>query len=480
MPRAARIILACLCIWFSGLADGTRQSAAQAARRVLQFADIPADFHAWLKGQGITAATFDNFVAGINRETAERELKGEYEHLIYYALQSTHFTRLPKQEPALSARDFAQSLTGTERARWLDDKTVYVPALDRLPKPATARLKEFGQVLQQPTEDERLRYFQQFTKQHEPDPAKLLAALCREYAAAMRFLYRKEFSQPDASAEQVAALYQTRGHSTDTQIEANFTVRQALAIIKDSQPKAELNRVLIVGPGLDFAPRTDLLDLFGPQSYQPFAVADALLSLGLADEKRLRIHCVDINERVIAHLQSLSRRASHQLFLLSGIADKPGLPLTEDYKRYFQTLGNAVGQSAPLAVPAELAPRLHKSVNVRPALLSHFSADRLNIITERYEPSPDYDLIVVTNVFPYFSDVELLSGLTNLTKMLAQNGYLVHNEARVTAPAVTQPLGLPVLQSRTVLLAAPSAGGRAMPLYDFAGIHQKQSRLTNK
>lgn len=448
-------------------------SAQTATRLNLRFADIPASFHEWLREQGIQAGNFEQWLDQQTRETVERERRGEFEHLIYYALQSNRFTSLPKIEPALSARVFAQSLSATDRDRWLAAPGGLAPALTQLPKPVAERLREFSRVLQQATTDERLRYFQQFTRQQEPVAAKWPALLAGEYVATMRFLYRKEVAQPDASAAQVAALYQSRGHSTDTQIEANFAVSEMLAMLQSGQPKLKLNHVLIVGPGLDFAPRTDLLDLFGPQSYQPFAVADALLRLGLADEQRLRIHCVDINNRVIDHLQRISQSKALQLALLSGVADSPALPLSDDFKTYFTRFGQAIGLSGPLAAPAEFGKRLSKRLTVRPELLAKISADKLNIITERYEPSPAYDLIVVTNVFPYFSDVELLSGLTNLGKMLAEQGCLVHNEPRVTAPLVSRPLDLPVLSSRTFLLAAPRRQGVAAPLYDFAGLHQR-------
>ena len=132
--------------------------------------------------------------------------------------------------------------------------------------------------------------------------------LFAEYAETMRFLYRKEFSSRQVRREDLAtyvsSLYQTRGHSTDTQIEANYAVWVALAGLKAQSESIRLNRVLIVGPGLDFAPRTDLIDEFEPQSYQPFAIADALLGLGLADVSRLTVHCVDINERVVEHLNT--------------------------------------------------------------------------------------------------------------------------------------------------------------------------------
>jgi hypothetical protein len=302
----------------------------------------------------------------------------------------------------------------------------------------------------------------------------------------MRFLYRKEFASRNVSRERVAAyvasLYRDRGHSTDTQIESNFAVYTALAALKAgekaSRSNLRLDRVLIIGPGLDFAPRTDFVDLFGPQSYQPFAVADALLSLSLCDPAKLRIDCADINERVISHLQNL-RRGEVTLSILSGVSDSPGRPLSEEYKAYFRALGGSLGEERAIQGPprsaelTDLAARLKKSLRVRPEVTDKIGAARLNVITERIgraDGSPaNYDLVVVTNVFPYFSPPEALLALTNISAMLAEGGYLIHNELQTLPASFFTPLGLPLRQARTVSIA-PSA---TAPLFDGVAIHQK-------
>ena len=84
--------------------------------------------------------------------------------------------------------------------------------------------------------------------------------LVAEYARTMRFLYEKESGQQ--SDHPPADLYQERGFATDTQMEANFSVWTALSVLKALEPKPAVQRILIVGPGLDLAPRTSLLDLF--------------------------------------------------------------------------------------------------------------------------------------------------------------------------------------------------------------------------
>ena len=107
----------------------------------------------------------------------------------------------------------------------------------------------------------------------------------------MRFLYQKEFvaqRAPDR-ADAVAALYRSRGLSTDTAVEAGYLVYLGLGALKSLEPELRVRRVLIVGPGLDLAPRTAFLDAAPPQSYQPWAVIDALVGLGLARLDELEV-----------------------------------------------------------------------------------------------------------------------------------------------------------------------------------------------
>ncbi|MFN7930236.1 MAG: hypothetical protein U0Y68_20390 [Blastocatellia bacterium] len=443
--------------------------------RSLQFSSLPVALQQWLATRQLTATNFESYLNQLRAQTATRERDGEFEHLLYFALQSTRFTTQAKIEPALSAYEFVQSLPPTVQAAYLKEDD-FVPTPLTLPVSVTARLQAFLQALKKSPLDERQAYFQQFLAQNVRREEASLERLRREYARVMKFLYRKEFlarklSQPEQLSEYVATLYQTRGHSTDTQIEANFTVYEAMAALKAQAPNARLSNVLIVGPGLDFAPRTDLLDAFEPQCYQPFAVADALLSLGLTTLPPLRIHCVDINQRVVAHLQRLPARREISLALLSGIAEKPERPFAENYQRYFQMLGQKIGSESDLDVPAAWRAHLRKRLTVRVDVAHAITAESLNIITDSLVPVARYDLVIVTNVFPYFNDTELALALANIAAGLKPGGYLLHNDARRELLGFASLLQLPSVQARTVLLAGQGANA----LFDGVVIHQKKA-----
>ena len=271
-------------------------------------------------------------------------------------------------------------------------------------------------------------------------------SLLSEYARSMGFLYQKEFKAPK---NQVAGLYQSRGHSTDTQVEANYAVWNALGVLKAMRPDLVIRRVLVVGPGLDFAPRMDLFDQLPPQSYQPYALADALFSLKLAQSSEFRLHCVDINPRVVSFVNSFKMRQLPLLKLISKTAD-------EEYQRYFLRLGSAIGT------------RQGDTIAVRKDVADSVSATRLNILTERLTGEP-FDLVVVTNVLLYFNSKELTLALANIAGMLKPGGYLIHNDLRPEIDADAVLFGLGPLQARTLRVAR----GSSDPLFDSFAIYVK-------
>jgi len=391
----------------------------------LRFDDLPSQF-----ASRFDRHSFPDLIESINRETADRERNGEFDHLIAYALQSDQFTNEPKIEPARSAREYVQS--------------------GAIPIAVRRRLTRFLKAIAKPGDNVRLIYFSRLLS---PEKRNLLF-LEHEYERVMRFLYQKEFR-----AAQDA--YENRGHSTDTQVAANYAVWNALAVIKASARAAKIRKILIVGPGLDFAPRTELVDVFRPQSFQPYAIADAVLGLHLAQAGDLRIDCVDINQRVIDFIESFPR-GSRLLHLYS----EPGVA---DYNAYFGAIGNSIGAPAGGQNNRELpAAFLQRSIVVDDKVAASVHAVRLNIVTERLEES--YDLAIATNVLLYFNANELSLALTNIAKMLPAGGYFVHNDLRPVVEADGDVLKMPPVAARTVLVAQ----GRRAPLYDSFSICRKR------
>jgi chemotaxis methyl-accepting protein methylase len=112
---------------------------------------------------------------------------------------------------------------------------------------------------------------------------------------------------------------------------------------------------------------------------------------------------------------------------------------------------------------------LRKTVRVGAKPAAALTAATLDIVTERLN-SGSFDLVLVTNVLPYFDDVQLMLALSNIAAMLAPGGVFLHNEARPLLQEVTAALGLPVEHSRHAVIATVRG---AAPLFDSVWLHRR-------
>ena len=264
-----------------------------------------------------------------------------------------------------------------------------------------------------PTRDARLIYFGELVRTAFAGSKEREANLVREYLRVMRFVYEKEFvaQRSPRPADAVADLYRSRGLSTDTAVEAGYVVSIGLAILKSLEPDRRIRRVLIVGPGLDLAPRTALLEAGPPESYQPWAVMDALVAHGLARFEDLEVVAADINPRVVSHLRR-AHGTPPTLNLMSEIRDSETVTLSADYRDYFASLGRAIADAgSPPVSGRPIEGHLRITVRVGPAAARALEADALDIVTERLAGKP-FDLVVATNILPYFDDGELMLAMT--------------------------------------------------------------------
>ncbi len=394
--------------------------------------------------------------------------EGDLDHLIFYILQSTRFTSAPAIEPAISAKTLVDSLGADERGAFL--KEPVLPAA-RVPPAVRDRIAAFLRAIAgDPGRDARLTYFRALTTTVFPDQARRADGLRAEYLRVMRFVYEKEFvaQRAERPADAIADLYRTRGLSTDTAVEAGFLVYEGLGIARSLEPAPRIRRVLIVGPGLDLAPRTAMLDERPAESYQPWAVLDALLGLGLARADDLAIVAADINARVIDHLRRASATPP-SLTLISETRDTDSVAITADYRDYFAGLGRSLGDVEPLRDgPGD---RLARRVRIKPAMGPLLTAAPLDIVTERLEGAP-FDLVIATNILPYFDDGQLALVMANIAAMTAPGGVFLHNEPRPVIGDYAAALGLPFEQSRHVTIA--KVKGSPTPLFDSVFLHRKR------
>lgn len=312
--------------------------------------------------------------------TIERVAAGEREHLAYFVLQSKSFTRRPPIEPALSA----QADIG-------------------------GRVEDFLRALDRPSRDARIRYYQRSMPKRDRTKAYLLGA----HAEASQFLAGRD--------------YQRRGHSSDTRLASSFTVWNALSVLKQTAQGARVTRALIVGPGADFAPRTDFDDT-PPQSYQPLLLANSLRAMKLSPPD-VRIDCMDANPRVIETVRASAKKIT--------LPEERGGEEFEQWKR---------------------------NLKIEPANIEAFQGDILAQKTDC-----QYDLIVITNLLLYFDSRDTARAVANLKGMLREGGYLIHNDERPETERLLSEAGLKTIQARRILIAQ----GRKAPLYDMFSIVRK-------
>lgn len=410
--------------------------------------DDLAPLHRALQSRGLTAASFDAYVKQVREDDARRVREGDLDHLIFYALQSTRFTRHPPIEPALSAKALHESG-------------------QQVPADVRARIGDLLKAINSSSVDPRLTYFRALMSSMFPNGPGREDALVREYTRVMTFVYDKEFVAQRAGTDAVVELYRTRGLSTDTEVEAGYVVYNGLGILKSLDSARRIRRVLIIGPGLDLAPRTGFLETSAPQSYQPWAVIDALVSLGLSRVEDLSVVGADINPRVVEHLRQAGS-SPPLLTLVTAIAETPTVQLARDYRDYFLQLGRSIGVVADDNPPKGLGGHLSKTVHIRSNVAHALSAEELDIVTGRLEGA-SFDLIIATNILPYFDDTKLMLAMSNVRAMLAPDGIFMHNESRPMLGDVTKAVGMPFEQSRQVTIALVTG---APPLADTVWLHR--------
>lgn len=450
------------------LSAGTIGMAQNGAVRAIGWNDV-IPLRARLEARGLTSASFPSFVGRLRETHARRVHEGDLDHLVFYVLQSKAFTSLPAIEPALSAKALVDGLEDPDREAFL--RTGAADA-SRVSTAVRSRLAAFLKALDAPSRDPRVLYFGELVKVTYPNPARE-PGLVREYLRAMRFVYQKEFvaQRSERPADAVADLYRSRGLSTDTAVEAGYLVSIGLGILKSLEPDRRIRRVLIVGPGLDLAPRTALLEAGPPESYQPWAVMDALVSHGLSRLGDLQAVGADINPRVVSHLRRAHDRPP-TLNLASEIRDTESVTLSAEYRGYFSGLGRSISdaKTPPESRPPENG-HLRRTVRVGSAAALALQAETLDIVTDRLDGEP-FDLVVATNILPYFDDGELMLAMTNVAAMLAPGGVFLHNEARPMLHDITTALRFPAEQSRHAVIATVRG---APPLADSVWLHRKAS-----
>jgi hypothetical protein len=248
-------------------------------------------------------------------------------------------------------------------------------------------------------------------------------------------------SVKDAAVEFLGS-FRARGLSSDTSIFINLALNQALETILGAKllGPGGARRVGIVGPGMDFADKHDGHDFYPLQTIQPFALADTLIRLGLADLADLRLTTFDLSPGVNAHLAAARKRAEENADYVLMLPRNMDMIWEPILVAFWEQLGSQIGRPIErVAVPANAGNVQVRAVRVQPAVVRTISPRDVNIVLQRLEPLPDaerFDLIVATDVLLYYDVFEQSLALVNIAKMLRPGGLLLSNSRLFELPGI--------------------------------------------
>jgi len=296
-----------------------------------------------------------------------------------------------------------------------------------------------------PRVDERLQVVREVLTRAGIDLSK------SETPQARQFLERRARAVAAAGVQRLQAvadagggpanMFRDRGLSSDTTIATNLGIDRALAdlLAGGRLRRGGVQRVALVGPGLDFVDKQFGYDFYPPQTIQPFAVIDSLVRSGLA-APTVSVTALDLSPRVNAHLAAARTRANAgtgYTIVLPRDVDQAWSP---ELIEYWTRFGQAIGQEGRTPAPPLNAGHVQvRSAVIRPPVVLQVSSRDLNVVLERVEPSTDaerFDVVIATNVLLYYDVFEQSLALANIGTILRTGGILLSNTRLVELPGV--------------------------------------------
>jgi hypothetical protein len=326
------------------------------------------------------------------------------------------------------------------------------------------RLNDLLNGLAAPGDNDRLRFARKVIERQGIDPTTaagrdqawnylvdLRARALTDNDRYMRAARSAQHLDSGARESRFATLFHDRGLSSDTRIDVDFPIDQALAMLA-AKGQLIVRRIAIVGPGLDFTDKAEGYDFYPQQTIQPFAVLDSVLRLGLARPGELHMATLDLSPRVNEHLNAARERAqTGRPYVLQLPLDRD-LPTHEwkpNFVAYWQHFGARIGDEIPPITPPPGSHIRVRAVRVRPDVTMSIQPLDLNIVLERLAPLREedrFDLIVATNILPYYDAFEQSLALTNISAMLRPGGIFLTNYkvAPVASLESTASVAIPV------------------------------------
>jgi SAM-dependent methyltransferase len=303
------------------------------------------------------------------------------------------------------------------------------------------RIRDFERALALPGSNERLQFARRVLPNGAPVKARLLSMIDRSMKEEETHARLNEqahaLGDPSLEFAERSRMYRDRGLASDTSVRINFAVDEALQRIVAAGQAAGVQRVAIIGPGLDVVDKQEGHDFYPPQTIQPFAVIDSLVRTGLADADTLSVTTLDVSARVNDHIGQMTRRARAGAPYVMHLPLDGSVAWSPELLRYFAGFGWAIGSAVPVTLPPAIGPLRLRAVAVRPPVVERISARDMNITAQMLTPSDAerFDLIIGTNIFIYYDRLQQGLAMASVARMLRPGGLLLSNNALVELPS---------------------------------------------
>jgi SAM-dependent methyltransferase len=415
------------------------------AREVLTTLDeiLPAELKGKTEKQ--LADIWPSWVKQRDNEIRARLAQGDEDSLVNFLLFGTSFTKQPRVALDQIARLKA---LGQSSAPLQSDEEIHINRL------VSSRINDLLASLRAPGSNERLlfarrilvdqKHFQVATRNQEAKAIDYLRAsvnrVLNENAGYARTLEAARLQgDPTEEFAQRSQLFRTRGLASDTSLFPNFATEESLKQIqvRGLMAPGSVRRVAIVGPGLDFTDKQEGYDFYPLQTIQPFAVIDTLLRLRLARALELQLTTFDLSPRVNNHLERARQRARAGLNYVVQLPRDLSAPWKPETVGYWERFGDQIGTAVPpVTVPAAAGDLRIRAIRIRPAIAASIWPVDTNIVLQNLQlpETEKFDLIIGTNIFLYYDNLDQSLAMMNIQRMLRPGGLLLSNNALLELP----------------------------------------------
>lgn len=397
--------------------------------RAIPAADRPTQWSSWLQGQ--------------RRALESRIAQGDIDSVVNLLLFGTSFTTEPRVTARLLADLNQKWAAGDKSARETLARAYQQRAADLVDAArkagADARLLDVKRVLTARGHDLTAPSGRSAAIQD------LLTSVARVREEAARLAQQLDAQRRNADSTAGLAersrVFKDRGLSADSSVLTQFAIDRGVCALREGGvlPAGAVNRIAIVGPGLDFADKQEGFDFYPPQSLQPFTLLDSLVHCGLADRNAVSLTTLDVSGRVSGHLRAAVNRAlrapTPYRIILPWSTDNSW---SGDALEYWKRAGNQIGNSVAVDTPPSLSTVRARGIDVAADIVRRIHPLDASVVSDRLEmaDAQRFDLVLASNVLVYYDTFEQTLALSSIAAMLRPGGVLLTNDAVLEIPEI--------------------------------------------